>query len=820
MRRAKQILAILSVLALAGEPASAIPAAAGALLAAYPAAVREAVLRGSRLIGAEFTPAGTLRVARKDALSGETSFRELSAEQARTVLLFLARLPKDAPETGLALALQSYLAPHAKTQAELENPEFFRRDEKGRLVLTEKGRTFLADILTASDGQLLEPFPKQVEKGLLTAAAGKDGRDPSGSLSAVRDGRAARQDPSASFDGAANRLELEGFDWNELETELASAKAGGLNSFAGKSLAGYVYNKEKGTLEMMVAADREGGTYFKSSEAKADSDRILDEAGLDKDLVAKHGGKVVGSVRNLITIEVPLPSAAGLGRELQARGIESRPARMFRSSVAAAAGSPATSFLGQFSPVPTAALEALAKQQGFSPTLARGGQQVHRETLNNALGNGRGATIGIVDSGIDAKHEDFLDAEGRSRVKAYMDFTGEGEADTIGHGTHVAGIAAGNGRASGGELKGMAPQANLVIAKVFGSKGEASEKEIVAAMEWARRQGIDLLNLSLGGPGAPNKDPISAMANQMMVKDNVLVVAAAGNEGPFPGSVGSPGNSRYALTVGGVDKDGEPVFFSSRGPVRDENGNLLYAKPDLLAVAGGVDFSKIQWQMIADAGKAAAGDPQMPAAGLKSLGAPAPNSEKCVYAPGIAAPRSSADPDTNCAVAGNPNYRFMSGTSQATPMVTGFAADVIAFVNAQYAAAYGEDAGMRANALQLKAVLMETAADMGKEKETQGSGLIHGERLANTVLERVKRGIPVGNLAYALARRLTSGDLKQMQHQTRYQMTPLGIYDAQTGHLVNDERQLQQAIDEIRRAQAPVVARREPEVTELIPARV
>jgi len=335
------------------------------------------------------------------------------------------------------------------------------------------------------------------------------------------------------------------------------------------------------------------------------------------------------------------------------------------------------------------------------------------------------------------------------------------------------------------------------VAKVFGTKGETDESVILAAMKWMKEgEKVDIINMSLGGPGAANKDPLSSMANQMTVNDNILIVAAAGNEGPFEGSVGSPGNSRYVLTVGGVDKSGQPVFFSSRGPVRDENGNLLYSKPDLVGVAGGVDFNAIEQQLLL----VAAGDEVRDAVGGLAGYKSRPVGTTCVYGPGIAAPRSSSDPDTVCTVKGFPNYRLMSGTSQAAPMTAGFAADVIGYARAN---------GANVDAFEIKAVLMEAAVDLKQDKKFQGAGLINGTRVAQTVIDRVKRGIPIGNIAFALAMRLTTPDLKNLENQNRYEMTAIGLLDKRTGHILNTEAELTRALAEIRETPPVLMVGRE-----------
>ncbi|MEK7746603.1 MAG: S8 family serine peptidase, partial [Elusimicrobiota bacterium] len=390
---------------------------------------------------------------------------------------------------------------------------------------------------------------------------------------------------------------------------------------------------------------------------------------------------------------------------------------------------------------------------------------------------------------IDPEHPDFKDKDGKSRVQAYMDFTGEGKEDVIGHGTHVAGTMGGDGSASQGKFAGAAPETRFKMAKVFGQKGETDESVILAAMKWMvtgdKKDRVDVLNMSLGGPGEPNKDPISSMANHLTVKNNVLVVAAAGNEGAAGNrTVGSPGNARYALTVTGVNKDGEFPFFASKGPIYGEAGEL-YNKPDIAAVTGDVDLTKLQEQVLV-AGKD--GEKGAPASG--SLAAVPLAASGCIYAPGgVIAPRSGKDPDGVCTVEGYPGYRYMSGTSMATPMVAGVAADVIGYLKAH---------GIQYDAFQVKAAIMETASDMGKAKEVQGAGLLNGKNLVQRVLERVSQGTPIGNVAFELSMRLTTEDRKRLKDQPRYTMTPLGLLDTRTNHLVNTEGEMLKVIEELR----------------------
>jgi hypothetical protein len=100
---------------------------------------------------------------------------------------------------------------------------------------------------------------------------------------------------------------------------------------------------------------------------------------------------------------------------------------------------------------------------------------------------------------------------------------------------------------------------------------------------------------------------------------------------------------------------------------------------------------------------------------------------------------------------------------------------------------------------------METSVDLNQKKEFQGAGLINGTRTATAVIERVKRGLPIGNIAYSLAMRLTSTDQEKLKTQNRYEWTPVGLLDTHTGRLLNSEVELQRALEEIRRKNPPVL---------------
>ncbi|NUS09384.1 MAG: S8 family serine peptidase [Nonomuraea sp.] len=232
--------------------------------------------------------------------------------------------------------------------------------------------------------------------------------------------------------------------------------------------------------------------------------------------------------------------------------------------------------------------------------------------------DGQGVKLAVLDTGIDATHPDFS-----GRITATHNFSDSPDmTDKIGHGTHVASIAAGSGSASNGRYKGVAPGASLLVGKVFADDGYGDTSWAIQAMAWAAEQGADVVNMSFGVCCTGGDDPMSQAVDELTEQYGTLYVAAAGNDGDNL-TVGSPGAADQALTVGAVDKTTGTTLagFSSRGPRLDDAA----VKPNI--VAPGVN---------------------------------------------IEAARSSAS--TRQPASDNPSYTIDSGTSMASPHVAGAAA--------------------------------------------------------------------------------------------------------------------------------------------------
>ena len=225
------------------------------------------------------------------------------------------------------------------------------------------------------------------------------------------------------------------------------------------------------------------------------------------------------------------------------------------------------------------------------------------EALHVAGVTGKGVTIAVVDSGL-WEHESLMnDTAGDNRVlaryDALADSAGSEVIDESGHGTHMTSIIANSaktirGGVPTGSYKGVAPDAGLVAVKVLDRDGFAHVLEIVRAIQWVvdnrEKYNIRVLNLSFAQkPRWPYwEDPVGQAAMKAWAH-GIVVVAAAGNDGPDIETIGSPGNLPYIITVGAVTDSWTPDTrdddyipdFSSRGPT--PSGHV---KPDVVALGG------------------------------------------------------------------------------------------------------------------------------------------------------------------------------------------------------------------------------------------
>lgn len=279
--------------------------------------------------------------------------------------------------------------------------------------------------------------------------------------------------------------------------------------------------------------------------------------------------------------------------------------------------------------------------------------------------DGKGITTAVIDTGV-TPHNDLT--RPTNRIIGFKDFVNDKSDpyDDNGHGTHVAGIIAGNGYSSRGLYTGIAPRSNILAVKAMNKRGSGNTSNIIDSIayviETKDEYNTDILNLSFGSPSNSSckKDPLCKAVKEATAA-GLIVVAAAGNSGPGEQTIVSPGSSPDVITVGAVDdkrtvdpSDDEIANFSSRGPT-----NEGLSKPDIVA----------------------------PGVNINSL----------------------SHTDTN-------GYKPMSGTSMATPLISGSVALLLSKHKSLTSS-------------ETKKKLMNSCIDLNTPADNQGSGLVNLQKL-------------------------------------------------------------------------------------------
>lgn len=307
---------------------------------------------------------------------------------------------------------------------------------------------------------------------------------------------------------------------------------------------------------------------------------------------------------------------------------------------------------------------------------------VRSPQLWNEGATGKGVGIAIVDTGV-APHADLT--EPTNRIVAFKDFVNnETEPyDDNGHGTHCAGDAAGNGKASDGTYRGPAYEANIVGVKVMDKRGSGQLSDLIAGVEWCianrDKYNIRVMSLSLGSPASEKveNDPLARVVQQAW-SNGLVVVAAAGNTGPESGTISSPGVVPEILTVGASDdqntadrSDDAVANFSSRGPTPKG-----VTKPDVVAPGTNIVSLRVKGSYLDKmAGEDAVDD----------------------------------------------TYMSLSGTSMATPIVAGITAQLL-----QTDASLSPD--------DVKTAITTTAQSLGDESNAEGHGLVDAAAAHDSIL--------------------------------------------------------------------------------------
>lgn len=208
---------------------------------------------------------------------------------------------------------------------------------------------------------------------------------------------------------------------------------------------------------------------------------------------------------------------------------------------------------------------------------------------------GKGVAVAVLDTGI-YEHEDFRIAG--NRICCFRDFVNGKEQpyDDNGHGTHVSGIIASGGFTPERGRIGIAPEASIAALKVLDHRGSGEISTMLRAIDWLlssyQRYGIRIVNISVGMP-VKNRENTQQDVLVQKVEElwnaGLVVVVAAGNEGPAQYTVTSPGVSRKVITVGALEDVkkrgyGRRGRYSGCGPVP----GTCVRKPDVVAPASAV----------------------------------------------------------------------------------------------------------------------------------------------------------------------------------------------------------------------------------------
>ncbi len=194
---------------------------------------------------------------------------------------------------------------------------------------------------------------------------------------------------------------------------------------------------------------------------------------------------------------------------------------------------------------------------------------------------GKGVKVAVLDTGCAILHPDL-----KNQIEDSADFTNSkvGPGDTNGHGTHCCGVIAAERNDIG--VVGVAHNSKLLVGKVLNDYGVGSPESIAKGIMWAVEKKADIISMSFG---APVDDPKIRKAVKYAHGKGVILVAAAGNEGPGPQTVGYPGRYPEVISVAAVDFNRRIAKFSSRGSEVD----IAAPGVDILSTYPPKNFAKL-----------------------------------------------------------------------------------------------------------------------------------------------------------------------------------------------------------------------------------
>ncbi|OAJ72676.1 peptidase [Brevibacillus sp. SKDU10] len=166
---------------------------------------------------------------------------------------------------------------------------------------------------------------------------------------------------------------------------------------------------------------------------------------------------------------------------------------------------------------------------------------------------GKGIKVAVIDTGISSSHPDL---KGQIKGKVSV-IAGAGRFNIGGHGTHVAGTIAAVANNRG--IVGIAPEVDLYDVQAFGADGTANISDIIAGINWAIEQKVDIINMSFG---TSEDHPAFHQALRVASRNGIVLVASAGNNG---GGLEYPAAYREVIAVGAINQQAKLAEFSARG---------------------------------------------------------------------------------------------------------------------------------------------------------------------------------------------------------------------------------------------------------------
>lgn len=225
--------------------------------------------------------------------------------------------------------------------------------------------------------------------------------------------------------------------------------------------------------------------------------------------------------------------------------------------------------------------------RGVSSSTIYGLNMIQAKSFWNQSEQGKNINIAVIDSGCDIEHENLKDS-----IVGVRNFTDEDNknpnivTDRVGHGTHVTGIIASNGKNG---IYGVAPNCNIYVLKAINSSGTGKVSWVINAINYAIEKKVDIISMSLGM--STNSDKLQKAINNA-IKNNILIVCAAGNEGDGNSEsfeYSYPASYVEVISVGAVDKKANPASFSNANLVID----LLAPGVDIISTYPGDRYASL-----------------------------------------------------------------------------------------------------------------------------------------------------------------------------------------------------------------------------------